>query len=41
VLRVALSHAMYYYEVLDSVEFAMRIIGEALTEAKEDFYAFK
>lgn len=37
VMKVALSHAMYYYEILNSVEFSMRILGEALFEAKEEY----
>ena len=41
VMKVALSHAMYYYEILNSVEFAMRIIGESLFEAKEEYQGFK
>lgn len=36
VMKVALSHSMFYYEVLQSIEFAMRILGEALFEAKEE-----
>ena len=41
VMKVALSHAMYYYEILNSVEFAMRILGESLFEAKEEYQGFK
>lgn len=41
VLKVALSHSKYYYEVMSSVEFAMRILGEAMLEAKEEFLGFK
>ena len=41
VMKVALSHAMYYYEILNSVEFAMRLLGEALFEAKEEYVGFK
>lgn len=40
-LRVALSHAMYYYEVLNSVEFAMKTVAEAIAEAKDEFYNYK
>ena len=32
---------MYYYEILNAPEFAMRILGEALFEAKEEFAGFK
>ncbi len=41
VLKVAMSHSMYYYEVLHSVEFAMRILGEAMFEAKEEYQGWK
>ena len=41
VLKVALSHAIYYHDVLCSVEFAMKIIGETVSDAREDFYGFK
>jgi hypothetical protein len=40
-MKVALSHAMYYYEILNSVEFSMRILGESLFEAKEEYQGFK
>ncbi len=40
-LKLALSYAMYYYETLNSVEFAMRILGETIAEAREEFYNFK
>jgi hypothetical protein len=40
-MKVALSHSMYYYEVLNSIEFAMRLLGEAMFEAKEEYVGFK
>jgi hypothetical protein len=36
-MKVALSHSMYYYEILNSIEFAIRILGEALFDAKEEY----
>jgi hypothetical protein len=41
VMKVALSHSIYYYEVLNSIEFAMRLLGEALFEAKEEYAGYK
>ncbi|TNV76963.1 hypothetical protein FGO68_gene7418 [Halteria grandinella] len=41
VMKVALSHSIYYYEVLNSLEFAMRILGEAVFEAKEEYQGWK
>lgn len=32
---------MYYYEVLNSVEFAMKIIGEVIADAREEYFNFK
>jgi hypothetical protein len=40
-MKVALSHSIYYYEVLNAIEFAMRILGEAMFEAKEEYLGFK
>jgi hypothetical protein len=40
-MKVALSHSMYYYEILKSVEFAIRILGESLFEAKEEYHGYK
>ncbi|CDW84888.1 UNKNOWN [Stylonychia lemnae] len=40
-LKLALSHSMYYYEVLNSVEFAMKIIGETIADAKDEYFNFK
>ena len=40
-MKVALSHSMYYYEVLSSIEFDMRLLGEAVFEAKEEFQGWK
>ena len=40
-LKVALSHAMFYFEVLNSVEFAMRILAEGAQEGKEEWAGYK
>lgn len=40
-MKVALSHSMYYYDILKSTEFAMRICGEAVFEAKEEYQGYK
>lgn len=32
---------MFYHETLNSVEFAMRVLGETIAEAREEFYNFK
>ena len=41
VMKVALSHSIFYYEVLNSIEFAMRLLGEAMFEAKEEYAGYK
>ena len=32
---------MLYYEIFNSIEFAMKIIGEAIADARDEYYNFK
>ena len=32
---------MFCYEILNSLEFAMKTLGEAIIEAKEDYVSWK
>eukprot|EP00347_Sterkiella_histriomuscorum_P008065 403346508 len=40
-LKLALSHAVYYYEVLNSIEFAMKIVAEAISDSRDEYFNFK
>jgi len=40
VLRLALSQATFYYEQMNSVEFAIKFTASALIEAKNSMAAF-